>query len=199
MKKLSHYFFKSYLDSRGEQILHIAHRHIIKLKMAAAKSLLIGIIIPVVVYLLFPFPIIALIAIGWGVVGLCALFYHFLDWYYDVWLITNVGIIAIKRNGLLDISTQRIDYHLIDDISYTIKGVLQTLLNFGDVTIDKMVANVSITLLDAPNPKKLERIINEYRNEYIAKRSIHDHDQLKSMLADMIAYSANSGKINKQK
>lgn len=195
MKKLREYIFRSYLDE-GETIFFVARRHIIFLKIETGKPFMLGVLTPIVVYFIFQFPIVLLVSLVWGVVGLVAVFYHFLNWYYCCWLITNLGVIAIKREGIFNISTQRMDYHLIDDISYTVKGVAQMILNYGDITIDKMVANSSMTLQNTPNPKRLERTINKYREMFIARRSIRDHVKLQEMLSEMIAYHASSGKIN---
>ncbi|MBI2634844.1 hypothetical protein HYW82_04220 [Candidatus Peregrinibacteria bacterium] len=194
MKKLRRLVFKSYLDD-GERILDVAHTHIIKFKIQASKISFFGIFVPVLLYILFPVKQVFFISLVWAVIGIGAFFYKFLDWYYDVWLLTNVGVISIHRNGLFDVTTQKVDYYMITDVTYTVKGVLQTLLNFGDITIDRMSANVVMTLKDASNPKGLEKKITEYRDRYVTDKSFHDHHTLKNMLADMIAYHANNGKI----
>lgn len=200
MKKIRDYLFRNYLDSDSdERILDVAHKHIILLKYSAGKSLLLGIAAPIFLYVLFPFRQVAVIAVVWGIVGIVGVIYHFVDWYFDAWLITDQGIVSIKRNGFFDVTTQKVDYHLIEDISYTIKGFTRTLLNFGDITIDRMSANTSVMLCDAANPKKLERKINAYRDKFVTERSVRDHEQLKSMLSDMIAYHSVSGKIRLKK
>lgn len=196
MKRFRNYLFRNYLDKdNDEKIIEVAHKHIILLKYSAGKVILLGIVVPIILYLLFPYRQVAVISVVWGFIGLVGVLYHFVDWYFDVWLITNQGVVSVTRNGFFDVTTQRIDYHLIEDISYQIKGVLRTMLNFGDITIDRMSANTSIVLCDAANPKKLERKINAYRDKFVNERSVRDHEQLKTMLADMIAYHATSGKI----
>lgn len=194
MKKLRDRVFKSYMED-GEVILDVAHTHIVKFKIAASKVSFFGIILPIVLYWLFPMKLVFLIAFAWVVVGVLAMFYKFLDWYFDVWLLTNMGVISIHRNGLFDATTQKVDYYMITDVTYTIKGVLQTLLNFGDVTLDRMSANVVMTLKDAASPKKLERKITEFRDLYVHDKSFRDHHYLKDMLSEMIAYHANQGKV----
>lgn len=186
MKKIRNYLFRNFLDE-DEVILDLAHSHIIILKYALLKPLFFGIAIPVIIYFAFPIPQIALVAIIWGLVGLYGIILKVIDWYYDVWIMTNSGVIAVHRNGYFDISTQRIDYHLIDDISYQIKGFAAMMLDFGDITIDKMVASVSVVLKDAPHPKKLERKITQYKERFVSDKTIRDHDELKTLLADMIS------------
>ncbi len=193
MKKIRNYLFRNYLDE-GEKILDVAHSHIIILKFSMAKPTFFGIIIPLVIYLAFPIPQVALVTVIWGLIGLYGLFFKFIDWYYDAWVITNQGVITIHRNGYFDVSSQRVDYHLIDDISYQIKGFLATMLNFGDITLDKLVASNAIVLKEAPNPKKLERKIARYKEKYVAEKTMHDHNELKNLLAEMITSHAGGNK-----
>lgn len=192
LMKFREFVFRGYLDD-GEKIFDIAHKHIITFKVKAAKVTFFGLLLPLALYLLFPSPKIALVSIVWGLVGFGGIIFHFIDWYYDCWLITNVGVIAFHRNGFFDVSTQRVDYHLVDDISYTFKGVLQTVMKYGDITIDKLVTGRGVMLQDAANPKKLERKISQYKERFVNAKAVKDHEQLKGMLADMIShYSQNT-------
>jgi len=188
--------FTGFLDD-GEKILDIAHRHIIILKIDSAKTAFFGIFLPGALALVFPQFLLAFAI--WGGVGLFGLLYHFIDWYYDCWLLTNVGVIDIERNGLLDITSTRIEYHMMEGMSYTIKGFLPTIFNYGDIVLDKLGAKTSVLLKDATNPKKLERTIMKLQEKYIYDRSIRDHHALKDMLSDMIAYHIQNDKIKVQK
>ena len=85
---------------------------------------------------------------------------------------------------------------MIEGIGYKIKGFWQTVFNFGDVTIDKLGAHTSIVLLDAGNPRGVERKVMRYQEKFLKSKSIRDHDTLKGMLAEMISYHVQSGKIN---
>ncbi len=186
---LANRLFASYLDE-GERILHVAHRHILIFKVAAAKTTFFGIIIPIIGYFIFPQFLIGFSI--WTAVGVFGYFYHFLDWYFDVWVLTNTGVIDIERDGMFDVTTTRIDYHMIEGISYTIKGVMQTIFNYGNITIDKLGAKTSVILLEAASPRKLERIVMRYQEQYIYERSVRDHQALKTMLSDMIAYHVHN-------
>ncbi|MFH1533607.1 MAG: hypothetical protein ABID64_01620 [Nitrospirota bacterium] len=188
--------FSSFLDD-GEKIMHVAHRHLIIFKIDSAKPMFFGIVIPAILYLFFPqvWPILAL----WGIAGLLGIFYYFIDWYYDAWLLTDAGVVDVERDGMFDITATRIEYHMMEGMSYTIKGVLQTFLNYGDITIDKLGAQTSVVLKDAASPKKLERLVMKYQEKFVNERSIRDHHTLKGMLSDMIAYHAQSGKIDSSK
>lgn len=194
--KIAHWVFNGYLDDH-ERIVHIAHKHILVYKLDAAKTSFFGITLPIISFIFFPkFYLIFLI---WAFIGVCALFYHFVDWYYDVWLLTNLGIIDIEMRGWLDVTATRVEYHMIEGTSYTIKGFWQTLFNYGDITVDKLGAQTSVCLHDAASPKKLERLVMKLQEKYVYDRSIRDHYALKSMLSDMIAYHIQNKKISNPK
>lgn len=186
--------FGRYLDD-GEKIVSVAHRHVLVFKFAAAKSTFFGLFIPAVLYVFFPK--LVLVWVAWSAVGLLAVLYHFLDWYFDAWIMTTDGVVDIERNGLFDVTSTRIDYHMIEGISYTVKGVIQTIFNYGDITIDKLGAKTSVVLKDAANPKKLERKVMKYQEKYVYERSVRDHQALKTMLSDMIAYHVHNDKLDK--
>ncbi len=194
--KLPNYFFKPYLDP-GEKILYVAHKHVLVLKLTAAKSSFLGITLPIVLFFIFPKAI--LLFAVWVLVGLGVFFFHLFDWYFDAWLLTNAGVIDIQRNGFFDITTTRVDYHMIEGISYTIKGVIPTLFNYGKITIDKIGAKTSVVLENAASPKKVEQMVLKYQQRFVNDKSIRDHNALKTMLSEMIAYHVQSGKVKPPK
>ncbi len=192
MNRLSTYLFSRYIDE-GEEIIDVAHKHLLVLKLDAAKSIFFGLIMPAFLLVLFPAYLVFLII--WLIGGLVAMAYHFYDWYYDAWILTDHGVVDVQRNGLFDFTSTRIDYHMIEGISYTIRGVLQTIFSFGDITIDKLGTNTQVILHKAKAPKHLERKVVKLQEHYVSERSVRDHDALKGMLSEMIAYHVQSSKI----
>lgn len=192
-KKPKFYFYSRYLDD-GEKIIDVAHRHIFTLKIHASKTAFFGIVLPIIFYLFFPGAWI--ISVIWICIGIFGLFKHFIDWYFDCWILTNYGVVDLDREGLFDMTATRVEYHMIEGISYTIKGVWNTLMNVGDITIDKLGAKTSVILLDAAHPQELERKIMDFQERYVAERSVRDHQALKDMLADMIAYHVQNNKVD---
>ena len=190
--KIRYYVFSGHLDE-GEEIMATAHRHLFILLKDSFKTFFFLVFLPIVFYLFFPQAI--LIAFVWLCVGLMGLLYHFIDWFFDAWLITNVGVIDIERNGLFDRTSTRVEYHMMEGLSYNIKGFWPTVLNFGDVTLDKLGTKTSVVLIGAASPKKIERLIMKFQEKFISERSIRDHHALKDMLSEMIAYHVQNQKI----
>lgn len=194
--ELSHYLFSGHLDE-GERIVDIAHRHPFIYFKASFKTFFFGMVLPIVFFLFFPKAV--LIWAIWFGAGILGMLYHFMDWYFDAWLLTTAGVVDIEKNGLFERNSTRVEYHMIEGISYEIKGFWPTILNFGDVTIDKMGTSTSVHLKDGASPKKIERKIMKYQEEFVEEKSIRDHNALKNMLADMIAYHIQNKKIDSPK
>lgn len=186
------FLFAGHLDN-GEKIISIIHRHPLILLKDSFRGLLIGLVLPVLLY--FFFPGLIFIAFVWFCVGILAFLYFFIDWYFDAWLVTNTGVIDIERNGIFDRSSTRIEYHMIEGIAFNIKGFWQTIFNFGEITIDKLGAGTTVVLHDATNPKKVERILMKNQEKFVSSKSLRDHSALKDMLSEMIAYHIQNEKV----
>lgn len=191
--KLRDYFFGEYLD-KDEKIFYVAHRHIIFLKVDTSKVGLFGFIIPILLYLFFPQ--LLLLAIIWMAVAALVYVYYFITWYYDAWIITNQGVIDVQQVGFWGYTTTRVEYHMIEGLSYTVAGFWPMIFNYGTITIDKLGAQTKLVLENASNPKKVERMVLKYQEQYVSKRAVRDHAALKGLLSEMISYHVNSGKID---
>jgi len=88
---------------------------------------------------------------------------------------------------------------MIEGISFTIRGWLPTIFNYGDITIDKLGAKTSVVLKDSTKPKRLERQVLKYQEKFVYEKSVRDHHQLKDMLSEMIAYHVNTDKVQPSK
>ncbi len=196
MKKkvpLKYRVFKSHLDD-GERILEVAHRHFFVFLTDSYKVIFAGLIAPLFLFAVLPLP--KLLVLMWFCFGLLGMAYHFIDWYFDAWLITNLGVIDIERHGLFERNSTRVDYHMMEGISYSINGFWPTVLGFGDITLDKLGTQTSIVLKQAWAPKRIERVLMKFQERYVRDRSIRDHSALKDMLSEMIAYHVQNDKIN---
>jgi len=181
--KFRDFLYKSHLDE-GEKVLAVVHRHWLVAKKKIWKASSFGIIPSILMFVFFRdlWPI----ALIWFAVGACVYVLKMSEWYFDCLIITNLGILDIERRGVFDNTAKRIEYHMIDGVSYTIHGFLPTLLNYGDIVIDKLGGGMQINLKDAPNPKNVERMVMKFQEKFVREKSFSDHEALKGMLADMI-------------
>ena len=85
----------------------------------------------------------------------------FIDLYLDVWIITNKRIINIEQFGLFSRSEAEHQLTVIQDVSTEVHGIFQTLLNFGDLTIQTAGESPKVTFKQIPEPYYAKKIISD--------------------------------------
>ncbi|KKW21065.1 MAG: hypothetical protein A2W52_03370 [Candidatus Taylorbacteria bacterium RIFCSPHIGHO2_02_49_25] len=102
-----------------------------------------------------------------------AFFFFWTDYYLDVWLVTNLRVIAIEQKGLFNrnVSTFRLD--MIQDATVKIPGFLATLLRFGTVEVST-ASDGSFAFKGAGNPNALkEKIMMEHHRAQNERQEVH--------------------------
>jgi len=90
-----------------------------------------------------------------------------LDFYLDVWFVTNRRLIDIEQKGLFNREISEFPLDKIQDITVKVTGLIETLLNFGDLDVKTASENVEIIFHKIPNPEKAKNIIWEQHNKLI--------------------------------
>lgn len=63
------------------------------------------------------------------------LFYAWMQYYLDMWVITSKRILDITQRGLFDIEIAEIPLARVQDVTVDINGFIETVLHFGNVRI----------------------------------------------------------------
>jgi len=92
-----------------------------------------------------------------------------LDHYLDVWVVTSERIVDIEQKGLFSrqISAQRL--YRIQDVTADVKGILPTLLHYGNVHVQTAGTEQRFIFKQIPNPyevtKKITMLVNWKKDE----------------------------------
>lgn len=144
----------------NEKIIMVVHRH--WFVMAGTVILLIILLmVPTLVLTALPFltanlnpatvePITNLALALYGMVLLLFLFLTWMDFYLDMWIITNERIIDVQQNGLFDRETSEIPMAHIQDVTIDVNGIVETMLKFGTIRI-QTAGEREFTLEQVPN------------------------------------------------
>jgi uncharacterized membrane protein YdbT with pleckstrin-like domain len=62
-------------------------------------------------------------------------FYHWVGWYYSVYIVTNQRLIDIHQKGFFDRKVNEVGFNKVQSINYHIKGLQAALLKYGDITV----------------------------------------------------------------
>ena len=97
-------------------------------------------------------------------------FHEFVDYYLDVWIVTNKRILNIEQKGIFarTISEQKLDR--IQDITSEIHGIIPTFLQFGDLHVQTAAEKQRFIFKQIPRPDKVRKkiigLVEQYRSEH---------------------------------
>lgn len=94
--------------------------------------------------------------------------YHaWVNYYLDLWIITNERIIAMEQRGLFNRSVSELRLNRIQDVSSEVKGFLPTLFKYGRIHIQTAAEQDMFEFKDIPNPEIVARQILELHERYV--------------------------------
>lgn len=88
-----------------------------------------------------------------------------LSWFFNVYIITDERVIDVDFYNLIykEISDTKLDK--IQDVTYTMGGVIRTFFDYGDVMIQTAGTVNNFEFLAVPNPAEVSKILQELRTE----------------------------------
>ncbi|MEK7596038.1 MAG: PH domain-containing protein [Patescibacteria group bacterium] len=91
---------------------------------------------------------------------LLAAFIFWVDFYLDIWIVTNKRIIDIEQKGLFRREISEFELSRIQDITIEIPNFTAAIFKFGNIRI-QTAGTQSFTIKDAPRPEQIKNIILE--------------------------------------
>jgi len=85
--------------------------------------------------------------------------YGFIDYYLDVYIITNERIVNIEQNGFFKREISELHLHQIQDVSAKVNGFLPTMIHYGDVFIQTAGERENFIFKSIPNPYRVSKLI----------------------------------------
>jgi hypothetical protein len=118
--------------------------------------------------LTIPFGISLILFLFWYLVTFAFILEQFISWYFDIFIISNLRVIDIDVKNILDRSFKEAQIDRIQDISYKVAGVSQTLFNYGSVVIETAGENPEISFEKVSNPAKVLKVL-----QYLTQQCSH--------------------------
>lgn len=111
----------------------------------------------------------AFLSAGWIFIIWISFFVIWTNFHLDVWIITNKRIIDVEQHNLFsrDVSEFRLDH--IQDVTVEVKGILPTLLHFGDIHVQTAGESREFVISKIPRPYKVKDIIIAEQNRVITQ------------------------------
>lgn len=146
-----------------EEVLYVFRRHIIAMRKGFYLLLIPFALssIPPLIWQtkleLFILPIIGL------TIGLILFFYHFLIWYFTIFVLTNQRFRQITQYGFFGKDVVELRLSKIQNISYNVPGFFGEIFGFGTIVIQTFVGDLVIRNAEHPERtyNKLQDAVND--------------------------------------
>jgi len=86
-------------------------------------------------------------------------FRQFIDYWLDVWLVTDQRIVSVNQKGLFFRTISELKFFQIQDITADVRGLLPTFLHFGNVYIQTAAEKERFAFEQIPHPYEVTRQI----------------------------------------
>ena len=167
--------------SEKEEIIKIIHRHWFDI-FSQFLIIFVAVVFLIAAFLLLPSLLPAfqernsrnLVLFIESIMAVFVWFYGFfiwIDYYFDIWIITDQRIINIEQKGLFIRSMSEVKYTRIQDVTAEEKGVIPTMLDYGDVFIQTAGEKERFVFRHVPNPYELKDMIMGMQKEQIKEET----------------------------
>ncbi|PIR73645.1 MAG: hypothetical protein COU40_01350 [Candidatus Moranbacteria bacterium CG10_big_fil_rev_8_21_14_0_10_35_21] len=109
-------------------------------------------------------------------------FVIWVDYYFDVWIVTNKRVVNIEQKGLFSRNVSELELEKIQDITTEVHGLIPTFLNYGDVFIQTAGERERFLFRKIPNPYKVKNILMNLQE----KKEREETDELGEMIKKKI-------------
>ena len=158
-------------QEEGEVVLLLLRRHFFTNSPWILVSFLIF-LLPIV-FLLSPyksiFPFLELlpgrflffIIFGWYHFLMTFILISFVGWFFNINLVTDKRILDIDYWGFLHFNVSETPLSNIQDVTYNISGLPQTILNYGNLYIQTAGTSANFDFIDVPSPAAVHDLVTD--------------------------------------
>lgn len=86
-------------------------------------------------------------------------FMVWIDYYFDIWIITSIRIINIEQKGLFSRKASELLFGNIQDVTTVVAGFFPTVINYGDVKIQTAAEDKEFLFRTVSDPYTIKNII----------------------------------------
>ena len=160
-----------------EHVLLFLHRHWFTLLLQLLAFAFIG-LIPLAIYALLSYYALptthyAMLAFIFYLAWIYGVLYAILMYLLDIWIVTDHRIIDSEQHGFFNRTTAELHLAKIQDISVSVRGVIPTFLDYGDLEVQSAGASEKFFFKEIPHPNAVRELIMEAHNKFI---EIHPND-----------------------
>ncbi|PIR98717.1 MAG: hypothetical protein COT88_00025 [Candidatus Colwellbacteria bacterium CG10_big_fil_rev_8_21_14_0_10_41_28] len=110
-------------------------------------------------------------SVGWLLVMWSIFFIIWTNYYLDVWIVTNRRVIDIEQFSLFSREVSEFRLDRVQDITIEVKGLLATLLKFGDLYLQTAGMSREFKIAKIPNPYEAKDFIMDQVDKALKEKS----------------------------
>jgi len=107
---------------------------------------------------------------AWYLVTIAFILENFLMWLFNVDIVTNQRIIDVDFYNLIYKHVSSCSIDKIQDVSYTMAGVVRTIFNYGNVLVETAGEIPQIDFASIPHPDQAVKILKDLKDEVDTKK-----------------------------
>lgn len=161
--------------NEGEKIVQIIRRHWFNLAIEGMINIFVFLILTAAVIAVDSVVIVGEVGIPTGAIlplgffgisfiGLFLWMHFFASWsdhWLDAWIITTERVVDIEQKGFFTREVSSFPLSNIQDVTYSVSGVIPTWLHFGDVRIQTASVSEDLIMKQVPFPQDIkEQLVN---------------------------------------
>ena len=101
----------------------------------------------------------------WFLFTLGFAFERFINWFFTVHIITSKRVVDMDFDSILHRNISEAPLRNIEDITFTVAGALQTIFNYGTVSVQTAAEQREIEFVQISNPSKIQDILSDLVSE----------------------------------
>jgi hypothetical protein len=107
------------------------------------------------------------VALGGFGLGLVLFFYHWMGWYFTVFIVTNQRLRQVTQSGFFSKSVIDLGLSKIQNISYNVSGASAALLGFGTIVVQTYVGDLVLDRIHHPGAvySKLHDVVKQVNTQ----------------------------------
>ena len=111
--------------------------------------------------------------------------HNFLIWWWDIYILTDKRVIDFDQKTIFHKVVSEADLNNIQDTTYEIKGLWQTVFNYGQVNILTASSGDNIDFEDVAHPQTVQDMISAAKDKMIREGHIEEEDGVTELVNDI--------------
>jgi hypothetical protein len=158
----------------GEEVIFTFRRHPIAMRKGF-YFMFIPFLIACIPVLIWPENINNLwVAFGGLGIGLLFFLYHWMGWYFSIFIVTNQRLRQVTQKGFFNRSVIDLGISKIQNISYNVPGLSAAMFGFGTMVVQTYVGDLYLDKLH--HPSKIYNALAEVIQKY-ASNDVNSDDE----------------------